>query len=153
TLSSGCSPIYINANGPAQTAQIVVRKNFVSKGWRGITIAAANNTGFRHQLVGNVMENAGTFGAWRDANTNNVDITNNTFRNNGQYGLYLGKVTTTHKVTNNIFANNAVGMFYFNPPGNGLTYNNWFGNSTNIMDANGAKTIDATDYTADPLFV
>ncbi len=153
TLSSGCNPIYINANGPAQTARIVVRKNFVSKGWRGITIAAANNTGFRHQLVGNVMQYAGTFGAWLDANTDNVDISNNTFRYNGQYGLYLGKVTTTHKVTNNIFANNVVGMFYLNSPGNGRTYNDWFGNTTNIMDVDGAKTIDATDYTANPVFV
>jgi hypothetical protein len=56
-------------------------------------------------------------------------------------------------VTNNIFANNAVGMFYLNPPGNGRRYNDWFGNTTNIMDVNGAKTIDATDYTENPLFV
>ena len=152
TLQSGCNPIYVNANDTNHTAEITVRGNYVSKGWRGITIATADNTAFRHQLVGNVMVGAGTFGAWLDGNTDNVDVVNNTFCDNQQYGLYLGKTTTTHFVHNNLFCRNATGLHYINTPGRGRTNNNFFGSTvTAIDDANGPKTLDATDTTTDPL--
>lgn len=154
TLSTGCNPIYVNAAGTAMTAQVIVRGNKVSKGWRGITIATANNVNVRHMVVGNIIVDAGTFGTWLDANTDNVDVLNNIFAGNLEYGLYLGKVTTTHRVANNVFYKNASGLFYLNPPGFGHKYNNyWQQTVSDIRDAGGPKTLDPTEMNADPMFI
>jgi len=153
TLQTACSPIYINAAGTAKTAQVIIRGNFVSMGWRGITLATADNPNVRHHLTGNVIEKAGTFGVWLDANTDNVDVTNNVFGQNADVGLYLGKVSTTHRIENNIFYGNAKGIFYLNAPSRGHKYNDFFQNSVaNITDSSGPKALDATDVTIDPQF-
>lgn len=153
TVSTTCNPIYV-ATQVGGTEQIVVRGNRTYGGWRGVTIQGATGTAFRHQFAGNVIEAAGTLGAHLDADTTSFNVTNNTFVNNEQYGLYLGNPSNTIAVRNNIFKGNAIGLFYTNTPGNGRTYNDWFGQTTRNIDQNGGVgTIDGTDLTVDPLFV
>lgn len=126
----------------------------VYKGWRGITIQSGNNVNVRHMIVGNIIVDAGTFGVWLDANTDNVDVVNNVLSGNLEYGVYLGKVTTKHRIANNIFYKNGSGLFFLNEPSFGHKYNDyWQQTISNIRDANGPKELDITELTVDPMFV
>lgn len=167
---SGCSPLLVDTKvtvGDVTTAEVKILSNTVRNGWRGITVFRGIPS-VRGQLIGNVIDRAGTLGVWMNSTVDNWLIANNTFVNNGllavgaggQHALYIGRFVNPNSaqditIANNIFANNHSGIYYTGTLGTEPSYNAYYGQvAINIEKAgNGSQALEETALTGNPQFL
>jgi len=164
---SGCSGILIDTKVDVSnntTAEITAIGNLIRRGWRGFTLYRGVNAGFRQQIVGNDVCDAGTLGIWLNSTVDNVMIANNTFCRNGllaagasgEHAVYVGKPNSTDiDLVNNLFANGQKGYYFNGTFGGTVSHNAYFGQvAYNIEKAGaGSQAIEGTGLTADPKFL
>lgn len=165
--ASGCSPILVDlkiTEGNVSTAEVQILRNTTRKGWRGITYYRGSNGGFRGQIIGNDVCDAGTLGIWLNSTVDNVLIANNTICRNGllaagvggEHGVYIGKPNSTQVfVLNNLFAYNYKDYYFSGTFGTTPANNSYFGQvAYNIEKAgSGQQVLEGTAQTTDPRFL